>query len=122
MESIFICDDSPDDTALLEIILQGCNFQTRIFYSGVELLSFLEITCQLPKIIILDFKIPVLSGLEIIHLIRQTEKLKYIRIILITGIDSLDMDNNGHLKIDGFMQKPCDVDKFISLVREILKN
>ncbi|MBD2339710.1 response regulator [Calothrix sp. FACHB-156] len=121
MESIFICDDCPDQAILLQIILQDSNFKTKIFYSGVELLSFLEITHQLPKLIILDLEMPELNGLEIIQLIRKAEKLKSIRVILVTGMDSFDIENHVHIETDGFMQKPCDVDKFISLVKEILK-
>ncbi|BAY98948.1 response regulator receiver protein [Tolypothrix tenuis PCC 7101] len=119
-KQIFICDDSVENTLWLKSALLIHGFKSKIFLSGVALLDFLDNKPDLPDLLIVDLKMPVISGLEIIQKIKQSHKLKSIPIILITGIDKFDIENINHVEINGFIRKAIDLDTLIASVTALL--
>ncbi|MBD2169207.1 response regulator [Calothrix membranacea FACHB-236] len=120
-KKIFICDDSVESALWLKSALLINGFNSKIFNSGLGLLTFLENNHDVPELLIVDLRMPVISGLEIIQQIKQSERLKSIAIILVTAMDSVDITNMRHLEIKGFIRKPIDLDILISQVTAILQ-
>ncbi|OUL25021.1 response regulator [Nostoc sp. T09] len=118
IKRILICDDVADDALLLQAILLADDCQIQIVNSGKEVLSFLETNSNLPDLLILDVMMPVMDGFEVVQRIRQSNKLKSLPVLLVTGmyIDDTNLD----IKVDGFIQKPINIDTVISQVRAIL--
>ncbi len=67
---------------------------------------------------------PVMDGFEVATKIRLSNILKDIPILLLTGWDKDYIEenskNNIGLKIDGYIQKPVNVDIIKALVKNIL--
>ncbi|OUL31650.1 response regulator [Nostoc sp. 106C] len=118
IKRILICDDVADDALLLQAILLADDCQIQIVSSGKEVLSFLKTNSNLPDLLILDVMMPVMDGFEVVQRIRESNKLKSLPVLLVTGMN-ID-DTNLDIKVDGFIQKPINIDTVISQVRAIL--
>ncbi|QIR40758.1 response regulator [Tolypothrix sp. PCC 7910] len=119
-KEILICDDSVESALWLKSALLINGFNSKIFNSGLGLLTYLENNHDVPELLIVDLRMPVISGLEIIQQIKQSDRLKSMAIILVTAMDSLDITNFKHLEIQGFMRKPINLDILISQITAIL--
>ncbi|QSJ21117.1 response regulator [Nostoc sp. UHCC 0702] len=120
IKRILICDDVADNTFLLETILQAEDCQIEIVDSGVAVLDKLETDPNHPNLLILDVQMPKMDGFEVALRLRESDKFKFIPILLVTGLDEDDVKKALDIKIDGFIQKPFDPDAVISQVQAIL--
>ncbi|MBD2212460.1 response regulator [Calothrix sp. FACHB-156] len=120
-KEILICDDSVECAIWLKSALLINGFNSKIFNSGLGLLTFLENNPEVPELLIVDLRMPIISGLEIIQQIKQSHRLKSIAIILVTAMDSLDITNMQHLEIQGFIRKPINLDILISQITAIVQ-
>ncbi|MBZ0263420.1 response regulator [bacterium] len=73
-------------------------------------------------VVVADLKMPGLSGLETIDILR--EKYPQVKIILITGHgrgsdEELDQKLEG---VDNILMKPFDINTLVEKIREVLKN
>ncbi|WP_147205647.1 response regulator [Segetibacter aerophilus] len=66
--SILIADDDDDDRLFLQNAFDHHNFHDlAMFEDGTQVLKYLETTSVLPQMIVSDFNMPVLTGLEPIN-------------------------------------------------------
>lgn len=89
--NILIVDDNPTDIFLLEEALSGVEFVDKLYIekNGNKALSFLlnilgNPENRLPDLIILDINMPVMDGHELLGILKSTEELKHIPVIIMT--------------------------------------
>lgn len=104
---ILIVDDSPTIRAITESSLQNLNYRvTAVQHAKIALQSLEEFPIQL---VILDWMMPEIDGIELAKLIRQQFTNRYIYIIMLTARDGVnDMVIGLESGIDDFMIKPFD--------------
>ncbi len=85
---IFIVDDIEDNVSLLGSILQENNFRVEALTDSRFVLDFLERIS--PDIILLDYMMPFIDGIEICKQIKAQPKLKNIPIIFVTARNDED--------------------------------
>jgi CheY-like chemotaxis protein len=75
-----------------------------------------------PDLILLDLMLPKKSGLEVLSDVKSHEDLKSIPVVIMTASeaeeDKLSCDS---LRVDGYVVKPVNMDKFLELVRQLKK-
>lgn len=81
-KKILLADDDPEDQEILEDAIRKLEpvAQMHMMENGKEVLEFLA-HCpdrELPELIILDYKMPVLNAVEVLELINQASRLKSI--------------------------------------------
>ena len=86
-------DDDADDLMLMkEILLKNDrNFEIVEVRNGREALDYLEQakqTSSLPSLIILDINMPILDGKETLSILKKTEVLKDIPVVVFTTSNS----------------------------------
>jgi len=70
-------------------------------------------------LIISDWDIPEMNGLELLAELRNQEKFKNIPFVLMTGHKDKEMElKNIHQGINKFLLKPADVEKFQQAINE----
>jgi len=120
-----------DDGYSLEFITdvfgqRGLSDRLKIFRDGEEVLDYLlsdvigHGSRELPKVIILDLRLPRVGGLEVLKRIRSSEKTKMIPVVVFTSsTDERDRAESYRLGANSFIVKPFEYEQFINTAVEI---
>lgn len=73
-----------------------------------------------PKLVLLDLKLPHVSGLEVLRQIRNCEHTKSIPVVILTS-SAIDYDITSAYKlgVNSYIQKPMDFGEFQNTVKTI---
>jgi len=111
---IIVIDDSPESLSLVEqaLIAEGFSvFCANSFQDGLELLNR-----EQPELLILDYDMPGLNGLEVLNLLRKQQN--YIAVIFISATSDYDVVcaclNSG---ADDYIKKPFRLSEFVARVK-----
>lgn len=75
---------------------------------------------RLPDLIILDLKLPIMGGIEILEKIRSTERTRQIPVVVLTSSDEAkDIERCYQLGANSYVPKPVDFEKFLEAVKRI---
>jgi PAS domain S-box-containing protein len=88
--NILIVDDDPKTLLAMEALLSGPGRTTVTAASGQEALRWL--LRRDFSVILMDVRMPDMDGFETADLIRKSERLRYIPIIFLSAIDTLEAD------------------------------
>lgn len=103
---IFIVDDEPDVSRLVARRIQSMGYDVRCFYDAETALQ--EIEVNLPDLVLLDIRLPDISGLEVFKILRSKEKSKRIPIVFFSAHSSKKEFCLNELGAEGFVEKPYD--------------
>ena len=113
--SILIIDDNCDDIEITKIVLGeiGPEEKVEAATSGEEALIYLRAEKDPPALILLDLKMPGMSGFDVLREIRSDERLKPVPVIVVTS-SSLESDKREACAVgaNGFLYKEIDIDRF----------
>lgn len=122
--TILIVDDNPDDIEITKIILGriGRALTVEDAPSGEAALTRLRDGKDLPSMVLLDIKMPGMSGIDTLCQIRADERLKAIPVIIVTS-SSLESDEKQAYAAgaDNFLHKAFDIEQFSSEIKNILE-
>ncbi|EKD87850.1 MAG: hypothetical protein ACD_35C00171G0002 [uncultured bacterium] len=127
MESfaILLVDDSQVDVDLTILALSRINFNqpVQIARDGAETLEIVEKWEQggpTPKLILLDIKLPKVSGLEVLKVLKNSEITKFIPVVMLTSSNNdSDIRTAYEYGANSYITKPVDFDKFMILTKAI---
>lgn len=75
---------------------------------------------NLPKLILLDLKMPKVSGIEVLQIIRATERTRNIPVIVLTSSKfDADIEEINILGVKNYIIKPLKFDSFARAVSEL---
>jgi len=97
---ILIVDDSPDNLRLLTTVLKHAGLVARPVTSGRQAIKAAE--ADPPDLILLDVRMPEMSGVEVCRRFKQDERLRDIPVIFISGLQGSDD------KVEGFRAGAVD--------------
>jgi two-component system response regulator len=128
-DEILIVDDNPDDIEITKTVMVEMGRGERIAAAsrGELALKFLRQGQTLPVLILLDLKMPGMSGIDTLREIRTDERLRRIPVIVVTSstLES-DRENAYATGADSFLHKSVNIDEFgralDGLLRHYLKN
>jgi two-component system response regulator len=127
---ILLVEDSPDDEELTTRALRQAKIANEIVVArdGAEAVDFLfgegahagrEVS-RVPALILLDLKLPKLSGLEVLHRVRANPVTKLIpTVILTSSSEEEDMLRSYQLGANSYVRKPIDFGQFASAVSHL---
>ena len=73
-----------------------------------------------PAVVLLDLKLPIIDGLEVLKLIRSTPQTKdLIVIILSSSCEERDIINGYNLGVNSYLIKPVNFENFINTIKQI---
>ncbi len=127
-KSIMIADDSEDDVTLLEHVLHKAGVVNRVIITGngEETIDYLKGVGRfadrqdhpLPDILLLDLKLPRLSGYEVLEWCQTQPLVKNLVIVVLTGSTDLKMAKRAYeLGARSFLLKPCTPQQIAELIR-----
>jgi len=119
--SILIVEDNPVNARLLALMLKAQGYQTVMAGNGKEALAAVS-TSQGIQLIITDYMMPEMDGLEFIEKVRALPTWNHIPIIVASAHADLETVKRVQgLQCDGFLVKPIDRKQLIKRVEDILR-
>ena len=127
---ILLVEDNTSDVKLAMRAFEKNNLANRVqvLRDGAEALEYLFHTGRyagnanqsLPKIILLDLKLPIVDGLEVLKKIKSEPETRMIPVVVMTSSNQeKDMLESYHLGVNSYIQKPVDFEQFIEAVRQL---
>lgn len=115
---IHVVDDATPNVVLLSYILEAEGFKVMKSYDGDEALEKIKETP--PDLILLDIKMPTMSGIEVGEELKRTEFQNIPIIFLSSTNESVDKVKAFEAGGVDFVQKPFDKDELIVRIRNHL--
>jgi len=118
---LLIVEDDPDILKLLDTTLAFKGYRVVTARNGKEGLE--AVHKERPRIVIADIMMPKLDGFGLVHRLRLDPATRDIPVIFITATYVTPEDKDFALSIGAtrFIQKPVDLDEFLKIVAELLK-
>lgn len=106
MAKVLLVDDSHQTCWLLSRLLRKVGHQVDCVERGAEALRQLH-EAPLPMLVILDYQMPGMNGLEVLQAIRESPVTKSLPVVLYTASDDPAVHAQArHLGVDGIWTKP----------------
>ncbi|WP_341831935.1 response regulator [Sphingobacterium thalpophilum] len=119
MESkkIMICDDDQGIVEMLYLFLDLEGYQVLCETNSTNLTK--QLIAYQPDLLLFDLWVPVLSGDQLIKIIRNTPEIKNIPILVLSAsVDGRDVAEG--LGSNGFIAKPFDLNEITSSIHDVL--
>jgi len=105
LSKILLVDDEPNIQKLLKASLAAVGHQVLVASNGEEALELARLEC--PDLVLLDLKIPRLSGWDVLTGLKADEKLCKTAVIIMTGAaNPSDEDKARSMGAVGCLAKP----------------
>lgn len=123
--SIMLVEDNPDDVALTLHAFANHNIVNDVIVArdGAEALEMLlpddgRESVELPSVVLLDLKLPKVSGLEVLKRLRAAKSTRFLPVVILTT-SSQDEDRlqSYQLGANSYVRKPVGFDRFIEAAR-----
>jgi CheY-like chemotaxis protein len=129
LKRILLAEDDEKDVELTLTALEEYNLanEVDIVHDGEEALDYLyckgkyeDRETKNPAVILLDIKMPKVSGLEVLREIKSDENRKNIPVVILTSSrEERDLIESYNLGVNAYVVKPVDFHEFINAVREL---
>ncbi|MEO7559867.1 MAG: response regulator [Nitrosospira sp.] len=122
---ILLIEDNPMDVDLTRraFIRHNLSNPLQVARDGQEALDLIEkwkAGESMPVVILLDLKLPKVSGLEVLRVIRAHPDFRTIAVVILTSsAEDRDIHEAYSLGANSYIVKPVDFDKFIEVARQI---
>lgn len=127
---ILLIEDNPSDVKLTLKALQKHSLANKVtvLKDGAAALDFLFAQGiysdrnfkEVPKVIFLDLKLPLVDGIEVLRKIKSEDLTKRIPVVVLTSSkESRDIDECYKLGVNSYVVKPLDFEKFLEAVSNI---
>lgn len=122
LKKILIIDDEYHSRLLLEEILEEYDRELKIMTAEFGREGFEIIKKEKPDVVFLDVMLPVNSGKEICHKIKNESDLEGVSVVLTSAgnMEYSQLEKAG-IGADAYIRKPFSMKKIIETLEEILK-
>jgi two-component system response regulator len=121
---ILLVEDNPDDAGLTIRALRKHKLANNLVHltDGEEAINFLfdEGKSNMPRLILLDLKMPKVDGIEVLRRIKADNERKIIPVVILTSSkEEKDIVESYRLGVNAYIVKPVDFEKFVKAVSEV---
>jgi CheY-like chemotaxis protein len=116
---VLVVDDEIHIVYVVAIKLRNNGYEVITAGNGAE--AFELVREEKPDIIVTDFQMPVMTGLELVKKLRQCEATKDIPVIMLTARDfAIEEEQKQDLQISEFVSKPFSPKELLRSIEDIL--
>jgi two-component system, response regulator len=127
---VLLVEDNERDAELTMRAFKKCNFHNKLHWvkDGVEALEFVSATGafagrdarDLPRLILLDLKMPRLNGLDVLRSLKADERTHAIPIVVMTSSNQeRDLNACYELGVNGYVTKPIGFTELTNVVAKM---
>lgn len=127
---ILLVEDNDDDAELTLMAFRDAKIRNPLVRAedGVQALDYLfakeryatRDASALPAVVLLDLKLPRISGLEVLAALRADERTRHLPVVILTSSreDKDRLEAYSHF-VNSYIQKPVDYDQFVAAARQV---
>jgi CheY-like chemotaxis protein len=129
MKRILLVEDDPKDAELTLVALEEYQLTNGIdtVSDGAEALDYLfrrgnfaTREARNPVVVILDLKLPKVSGLEVLRQMKSDAQLRLVPVVVLTSSrEEQDLIDSYNLGVNAYVVKPVDFHKFIDAIKTL---
>ena len=112
-----------DDERLAELLgrhLKAVGFEVTTTGRGTTAMT--EVQAQAPALVLLDLRLPDISGYEVCAMLREHYDRKRLPIIILTGVEIAEKDLKAQVvDANAYLYKPFDAEELVNTIWRILK-
>ncbi len=127
---ILLVEDNPNDIKLAMHAFKSNNLANvvHVVRDGAEALEFIFCTDRYarrniengPKVILLDLKLPLVDGTEVLRQIKADSRTQRIPVVIMTSSrEERDIVASYKLGVNSYIVKPVDFDQFTDVVKQL---
>jgi len=126
--TILLVEDNPDDVALTLRALKSHKIgnEVVVLEDGEQALDYLfgsnggTAADDLPALVLLDLKLPKVTGLEVLQHIRADERTRVLPVVVLTSSgEERDVVESYSLGANSYVRKPVDFLEFTEAARQL---
>jgi two-component system, chemotaxis family, chemotaxis protein CheY len=118
-----VADDSRLIRGIIEKTAASIGFEAVQAGNGEEAMNILEADGQEINLVLLDWNMPVLNGIEVIKKMRGDDRFKRIPVLMISTESEEDRIKEAmNAGAQGYLTKPFTADKLLDAIRHVLGN
>ncbi len=126
MEILLVEDSLVDARLTMEALRRGgIKHRLTIVRDGVEAMQFLHqedrfARAPRPDLILLDLQLPKKDGREVLDEVKVDLNLQSIPVVILSASQAHeDLLRGEMLRVEGYLVKPVDLEKFVQLIRQL---
>jgi len=127
---ILVVEDTPQDLELALRALRKANLTNSIHVArdGAEAIEFIfgegendeRVLDSVPKVVLLDLKLPKIDGLEVLKRIKSDPRTRSIPVVVLTSSkEQRDIVESYNLGANSYIVKPVTFERFTAAVQEL---
>ena len=129
-KTVLVADDDINDISLLKraFLRAGIDVHMKIARDGEEVIQYLQggqpfsdrEAFPLPKLLLLDLKMPRADGFEVLEWVRKQHALRRMLVVVLTSSDEPeDIDRAYDLGANSYLRKPDDFSNLIKISQKL---
>jgi CheY-like chemotaxis protein len=128
---LLVVEDNLNDVELMLAVLEESHLAKDVVVArdGAEALDYLFRRGKFatraegtPKVVLLDMKMPKVSGLEVLKQIRADERLRWLPIVMLTSSRvERDIRESYELGANAYVVKPVNFEEYVETIKEVRK-
>jgi len=117
---ILIIDDEIHIVELIKFNLENSGYEVDFSYDGLD--GYLKIKQDKPQLVLLDWMLPNISGIDMLKKIRSDESLSNIPVIMLTA-KNMESDKIEGLELgaDDYITKPFSIKELLARISSVLR-
>ena len=120
MAKILIADDEKDIRDLITFTLKFAGYDVVAYSDGQEALE--AVPREMPDLILLDVRMPRMTGYEACQHIKQDERIQHIPVVFLSAKgQEAEIQTGMNMGATEYLLKPFAPEELISSVRELLR-
>ena len=126
MAEVLLVEDNPDDLelALHAFKLNQIGDKIQVARDGAEALQLLfaaaDTESHLPRVVLLDMKLPKVDGLEVLRRLRADPRTRSLPIVMLTAsAQEHDIIESYELGVNSYIVKPVEYQRFSETVGQL---
>ncbi len=129
-DAVLVVEDEPGDAFLIQRAFTKANIANpvRIATDGEQAIEYLQgsgaygdrTKFPLPRVMLLDLKLPRRSGLEVLAWLRAQPGLKRLKVVVLTSSrETRDVNGASDLGVSSYLVKPVEHTRLVELVSSL---
>jgi two-component system chemotaxis response regulator CheY len=119
--TILVADDSATMRMIVQATLTGSGWNVLAANNGKAALDLAMEQATPVDLVVSDWNMPVMGGLELIRGLRQLERYEEVPVLVLTTEDDVESKTAARdLGVCGWLQKPVDPDLLVEMASELL--